>query len=88
MGHFRADLLVATGIIVEIKASERLAEADHKQLLNYLRCSKLEIGLLLHFGPKPSFRRIIHEARRKRDRLSAPFPADELSDISLRHEPG
>jgi len=60
IGHFRADILVEGRVIVEIKASELLASDARKQLLNYLRASKVEVGLLLHFGPKASFHRLIH----------------------------
>jgi len=60
VGHFRADILVEGRVIVEIKASELLPVDARKQLLNYLRCSKVEVGLLLHFGPKARFQRLIH----------------------------
>jgi len=60
VGHFRADLLVERRVIVEIKASLAVTEADRKQVLNYLRGTSLELGLLLHFGPKASFQRLIY----------------------------
>ena len=60
VGHFRADLLVEGKVIVEIKASLAITEADRKQVLNYLRGTSLELGLLLHFGPKASFQRLIY----------------------------
>jgi len=60
IGHFRADILVEGRVIVEIKASELLPSDARKQLLNYLRASKVEVGLLLHFGPKAKFQRLIH----------------------------
>src|SRR6185503_3087713 len=50
----RADMLVAYSVVVENKASVALAKSDRDQLLNYLRCSCLEVGLLLHFGPRPA----------------------------------
>jgi GxxExxY protein len=59
VGHFRADFLVEGRVILEVKASLALTDADRKQLLNYLRGSRVEVGLLLHFGPKPSIKRII-----------------------------
>ena len=67
VGVFRADLLIASKVIVEVKATHVLAEAHRGQLHNYLRCSNLEVGLLLHFGPKASFERMIHTNDRKRD---------------------
>jgi GxxExxY protein len=60
VGHFRADLLVERKVIVEVKASLLVTEADRKQVLNYLRGTSLELGLLLHFGQKPSFQRFIY----------------------------
>ena len=60
VGHFRVDLLVERRVIVEVKASKKLVEADHKQLLNYLKGCPVEIGLLLHFGPKAIVHRLVH----------------------------
>jgi GxxExxY protein len=60
VGTYRADLVVADTVIVEVKAAEHTSEADRPQLLNYLRASGKEVGLLLHFGPKAALRRVIH----------------------------
>ena len=65
VGHFRADFQVDGKVIVEVKASQAVGEADRKQLLNYLRASRMEVGLLLHFGEKPSFQRLIYTNDRK-----------------------
>lgn len=59
VGEFRADLLVEDRVILELKAAPRLRGEDGLQLLNYLRATDLEVGLLLHFGPRPSFQRFI-----------------------------
>jgi GxxExxY protein len=56
---FRIDMLVEGRLVVEIKAAQHLSEVDHRQLLNYLRVSDLQLGLLLHYGPKPAFHRLI-----------------------------
>lgn len=66
VGHFRTDLLVERRIIVEVKAAEVLAASDRKQLLNYLRGSSLDLGLLLHFGPRASFQRMIYTEKARR----------------------
>jgi GxxExxY protein len=50
----RVDMVVDHKVIVEIKCGERLAPSARKQLFNYLRATNLEVGLLLHFGPKPT----------------------------------
>ena len=64
VGSFRADMFVEYRVVLEIKASTWLVEADRNQLLNYLRSSCLEVGLLLHFGPRPRFKRVVAENAR------------------------
>ncbi len=59
VGMFRADLLVESRVVVELKASRHLDPAHGRQLINYLRSTDLEVGLLLHFGPRASFQRFI-----------------------------
>ena len=49
---YRADLIVENKVIVEIKATQGLTEVDEAQLLNYLKATKLRIGILLNFGNK------------------------------------
>jgi GxxExxY protein len=65
VGHFRADLLVERRVLLETKASEFLSEADRSQLRNYLHGSDIEVGLLLHFGPKAHFERMVFSNSRK-----------------------
>ena len=60
VGTYRADLIVADTVVVEVKAGEQPAEHDRPQLINYLRSSGKEVGLLLHFGPKAVLKRVIH----------------------------
>jgi GxxExxY protein len=60
VGTYRADLLVADTVVVEVKAGEHAAEYDRPQLLYYLRASGKKVGLLLHFGPRAILRRVIH----------------------------
>ncbi|MGD9855219.1 MAG: GxxExxY protein [Planctomycetaceae bacterium] len=60
VGKYSADLLVANCVIVEIKRSELTIDAHEAQLANYLKATHVEVGLLLHFGNKPSFRRRIY----------------------------
>jgi GxxExxY protein len=59
VGLFRADLLVESRVVVELKACRRLEPAHPAQVMNYLRATDLEVGLLLHFGPRPAFQRFI-----------------------------
>jgi GxxExxY protein len=58
VGTYRLDLLVEQRVVVEVKATSVLGPADKRQLLNYLRASLLEVGLLLHFGPEPRIHRL------------------------------
>src|SRR5262249_37759272 len=59
VGFFRIDLLVDRRVIVEVKTISALAEPERKQVLNYLRATKTEVGLLLNFGPKARFMRLV-----------------------------
>ena len=59
MGEYFADLIVENSVIVELKTSEILKSEHECQLLNYLRATDIEVGLLLNFGKKPEFKRKI-----------------------------
>ena len=49
---YKPDLIVENKVIVELKATSGLTEIEEAQLLNYLKATKLRIGLLLNFGKK------------------------------------
>ena len=66
VGNYKADLMVNNSIIVELKAVEYLVEEHELQLINYLKATKIEIGLLLNFGKKPEIRRKIFTNDRKK----------------------
>lgn len=72
---FRLDMVVNEKLIVEIKASKLLVEPDRKQLFNYLRATDYQVGLLLHFGPKAHFERLVSTQKPHR---SAPLPPNPL----------
>ena len=59
IGEFRADLLVEDCLILELKAASHLTKGDEFQLVNYLRATGIRLGLLMLFGPRPEFRRIL-----------------------------
>jgi GxxExxY protein len=59
VGSFRADLLVNRLVIVEVKACSKVQPLHEAQLLNYLRAIDVEVGLLLNFGPRAQFRRLV-----------------------------
>ncbi|MFN3638651.1 MAG: GxxExxY protein [Chloroherpetonaceae bacterium] len=66
VGDYYADLVVGDLVIVELKANEMLAYENELQLLNYLRATDKEIGMLLNFGKKAEFRRLIFTNDRKK----------------------
>ena len=55
----RLDMLVEHRLVVETKATYELHRAAPRQLQNYLRATRLEVGLLLHFGPEAKFHRLV-----------------------------
>ena len=65
VGEYFADILVDDKVIVEIKASRNLALESEAQLLNYLKATDKEVGLLLNFGPKPEIKRKVFDNLRK-----------------------
>ena len=67
VGEYEADLLANDAVIVEIKAAKALAEEHEAQLLNYLKATPYEVGLLLNFGPNPQYLRRIMDNSRKGD---------------------
>ena len=68
VGQFEGDLLVEKCVLLELKAARTLGSAHQAQLLNYLRATEIEVGLLLNFGPKPEFKRVAYDNSRKRIR--------------------
>jgi len=73
VGEYEADLLVEDAVIVELKATRALAPEHEAQLLNYLKATPYEVGLLLNpstgsgqrFGPKPQIKRKVYDNERK-----------------------
>ncbi len=66
VGDYYADLMVNNAVIVELKASAAICEEHEAQLLNYLRATDIEVGMLLNFGKKAEFKRKILTNDRKR----------------------
>ena len=65
IGEYYADILVDDKVIVEIKATRTLALEHEAQLLNYLKATDIEVGLLLNYGPKPGIKRRVFDNNRK-----------------------
>jgi GxxExxY protein len=75
VGEYLADLLVENIVIIELKAARSILPEHEAQLLNYLRATPYEVGLLLNFGPKAEFRR-------------KSFDNDRKLSMTWRREPG
>ncbi|MBD3320045.1 MAG: GxxExxY protein [Chitinivibrionales bacterium] len=66
VGNYFADLFVNDLIIIELKASENICEEHKIQLINYLKSTKTEVGLLFNFGVKPEIKRTIFTNDKKK----------------------
>ena len=65
VGEYKADMVVNGVVLLEIKSVEKLIDAHDAQLLNYLKATELEVGLLLNFGRQAEFHRKIYDNARK-----------------------
>jgi len=68
VGDFEGDILVDNSVLLELKAARTLDSSHQAQILNYLRATDIEVGLLLNFGTKPEFKRLIFDNQRKASR--------------------
>jgi GxxExxY protein len=66
IGYHRLDMLIDKKVVVEIKATERLPDVAERQLRSYLNATKLNVGLILHFGIKAGVHRIRPRSVRER----------------------
>ena len=53
VGEYIADVIVENRVIIEVKAVRTLLSQHEAQLLNYLKATEIEVGLILNFGPEP-----------------------------------
>ena len=65
VGEYAADIVANEVVIIELKAVRQLLKEHEAQLLNYLKATVIEVGLLLNFGPKAEFKRKIYDNERK-----------------------
>ncbi len=65
IGVYFADLMVEGTVVVELKAAESLCEDHEFQLINYLKATEVEVGLLLNFGKKPELKRKVFSNLKK-----------------------
>lgn len=78
VGDFDADMLVNRLVLLELKVARSIEDAHVAQLLNYLKATPIEVGLLLNFGPRPEFKRVVFGNDRK-----ASTPIEPPSDLFL-----
>ena len=65
VGQFEADLLVENCVLLELKAARSLDSSHRAQLMNYLKATEIEVGLLLNFGERPEFKRVVFDNLKK-----------------------
>lgn len=65
VGEYYSDLLVEDKVIVELKATELIMNVHLAQIMNYLKATPIEVGMLLNFGEEPEFKRLIYTNDRK-----------------------
>jgi GxxExxY protein len=70
VGDFRCDLLVEGKVILELKAVREIAPEHIAQTLNYLKATDVEVALILDFGEKPAFKRLVFDNERKKPRVA------------------
>ena len=80
IGEFRADLVIEDAVIVELKAVQAIKPIHEAQILNYLRATDIEVGLLLNFGERPQFKRLAFDNSRKNRSLGAVEGSSHLPD--------
>jgi len=79
IGDFRADILVEEAVLLELKCARVFEPVHEAQLLNYLKATTIEIGLLFNFGPFPQFRRLAFANERKKIRVNLRESAAKVS---------
>lgn len=68
VGQFQGDMLVEDSVLLELKVARFLDRSHYAQLLNYLRATDIEVGVLLNFGLKPEFKRLLLDNASKTNR--------------------
>jgi len=79
VGQYYADVIVEGVVLLELKAARTLDSAHEGQLLHYLRAAEVEVGLLLNFGLRPQFRRLLFDNERKKIREN---PCESLAKVT------
>jgi len=80
VGQYFADIMVENTVLLELKAARALESSHEAQLLHYLRATEIEVGLLLNFGMRPQFRRLLFDNERKKIRGN---PCETVAKVSV-----
>ena len=78
VGQYFADLLVNDRVLVELKTGRNIESSHESQLLHYLRATEIEVRLLLNFGVRPQFRRLLFDNPRKKIRAN---PCESVAEV-------
>lgn len=70
IGYFKSDIIVNGKIVLELKAVSQMDKTHEAQLINYLKASSIEVGLLLNFGKKPEFKRFIFSNDNSKEKIN------------------
>lgn len=79
VGQYYADMIVEGVVLLELKAARTLEHAHEAQLLHYLLATEVEVGMLLNFGLRPQFRRLLFGNDRKKIREN---PCESVAKVS------
>jgi GxxExxY protein len=80
IGTFFTDILVENLVILELKAVRGIDNSHKAQLLNYLRATEIEVGILLNFGQQPEFKRLAFDNQRKKHKSNNYLIENVLSE--------
>lgn len=86
VGEYYADLLVNECIILELKAVESVCHEHELQLINYLKATSIEVGILLNFGERPQIRRKVYTNERKKDLRSSAQSVSSVCHSNINEE--
>jgi GxxExxY protein len=78
LAKFKADIVVNDAILVEVKAVRELEDWHTAQILNYLKASTIEVGLLVNFGKRADYKRFVMMNHRKRGTPETKEPGTKL----------
>ena len=70
VGLYVADIVVNDEVIIETKVADNLCPDHEMQLVNYLKATDIQVGMLLNFGPKPQFKRKVFTAEFKKHKMN------------------